>query len=331
MSSAYDSRISLSLASSAFKFPTEDSGETVIPETQLRQNPLLQNASESTLTTHNELSRLLFDDGFTHYASSQQHPQQRCHASPDLHSVPASSRRTSRHLPNPIQPPTTANSQKISSVKESSSDQHVARASVQHGGFVPGYDFWAANKIGSYTVNHVPSKENGGYAVDGHMDLQSQRRKSESSVLYDLATSDLEYLTLSSIYKPVELQAEHTFLSSPTAFLGSSSLMMSGDSGLQSPHGSAGEVFPGARRSDRFLSEHHSQSPVNQEAISVGTDFRMPGSQPYTLQNGDYPHSQGKGGAFVDRRIRGDPHVYSMCGLCGAQQATIQMGNCSHR
>ncbi|KAG0218100.1 hypothetical protein BGX31_011699 [Mortierella sp. GBA43] len=136
-----------------------------------------------------ELSSLNSDDSFASPLQRRPTHQQQ--------SLFVTSRRNSRALPNPIQPPMAIHVRKPSTDPQSLKDQDPSQEFV-HNGFVPGYSIWTSGD--SQQAPEKPSKMVQGYLADIRTDIQSQRRKSES-VLYDLDMTNPMHADRDSIYQ----------------------------------------------------------------------------------------------------------------------------------
>ncbi|KAF9912151.1 hypothetical protein EC991_000561 [Linnemannia zychae] len=195
---------------------------------------------------------------------------------------------------------------------------------IQHGGFVPGYDPWAAKNDKSST---------GGMSdASSEQDIQNQRRKSES-VLHDLSASKLDYLTTRSIHQQSD---------SLNASAGSSILphLTSQSVSPTNSGSSSGPSLPGRLSSSRSsgihsgsaLYELHPLSPIeNRESGITGTDTKTSGHHLNSMQPALHPHFETAltSEAGSNQLSEGDPR--EMCGLCGVQPAVVPLGTCGHR
>ncbi|KAF9439033.1 hypothetical protein BGZ76_001009 [Entomortierella beljakovae] len=207
-----------------------------------------------------------------------------------------SSRRNSRILPNPIQPPTASHAKKAS-FDEQSTRQHD-QGPIRHGGFVPGFDIW------SNQGDRQQLDANGGVRLD----IQSQRRKSES-VLHDL--SGFSFTNFSSNYSNPPLSAVST---SSTR----SASPMDNTSVYQQPVPN----FFGEGRPE-LLDQLHPLSPLEPDSDYV---------QNYNAtQTGLHPHFANALNPPVNGRLGSNSSIHDLCGLCSVQRSTISMGNCGHR
>ncbi|KAG0263923.1 hypothetical protein BGZ95_003689 [Linnemannia exigua] len=319
--------------------------------------------SGSLATIHDDLAFLTergSDHNLTlHLFSQRQHQQ----LPPSL----ASSRRNSRVLPNPIQPPVISHARKqstddlmfkeqdqsqdksthpfsastssttFSDVSIPEDDSPTASSSIssfsntsnqssaiQHGGFVPGYDPWAAksDKMGT----------GGASCASSGLDIQSQRRKSES-VLLDLSTSNLDYLTMRSIQQQSDSLNAPPGPSMPSCMADRSiSSTNSGPSGGSSLSLS----FTGSRglgmRSGSTSYEPHSLSPMeSRESGITGADTRAPGHHLNSTQPALHPHFETALSSESGSNQLHDSATREMCGLCGVQLAIVPLGSCGHR
>jgi hypothetical protein len=209
-----------------------------------------------------------------------------------------------------------------SSTMSSYSNTSNQSGNIQHGGFVPGYDAWAAK-----------SDKLGASGAGAGADIQSQRRKSES-VLHDLSTNNLDYLTMRSIYQQSDsLNAPSGSSISPHLTGRSVSPTSSGPSGGHTMSGSfTGSRVPGMRPGSMSY-EPHPLSPVeSREEGVVGADTRAPGQHLNSHQPALHPHFE----TTIPTKSGSNPQlndgaVMEMCGLCGVQLAIVPLGSCGHR
>ena len=314
----------------------------------------------SLAAIHDDLSFLTesaSDQNLAHQTFSQRQHQH-------LPSSLASSRRNSRILPNPIQPPAISHARKQSAdeltFKEQDQSQdkstHPFSAStssttfsdlsipeddsltasstissfsntsnqsnnIQHGGFVPGYDSWAekTDKLGT----------NGASAG---LVIQSQRRKSEP-VLHDLSASNLNYLTMRSIYQQSDSLNALPGSSIPPRH--SSQSVSPTNNGATGGHTMSGP-FAGSRAPamcPESMSYEHTLSLVeSRESGVTGTDTRVPNHHLYSTQPALHPHFETtippESGSSAQLN---DGTTLEMCGLCGVQLAIVPFGSCGHR
>ncbi|KAF9108281.1 hypothetical protein BGX29_002011 [Mortierella sp. GBA35] len=157
-----------------------------------------------------------------------------------------------------------------SSSMSSFSNTSNQNGAVQHGGFVPGYDPWAAK-----------SDKLGGTGLD----IQSQRRKSES-VLHDLSATNLEYLSQKSIYRTSDSLNAPSGPSIPPHFSGRS---------ISPTNGGLSGSLTGSRafimRPGSLSYEQHPLSGVESRDSGVtGADTRAPGHHLNSTQPALHPH-----------------------------------------
>ncbi|KAF9195429.1 hypothetical protein BGZ51_000003 [Haplosporangium sp. Z 767] len=252
----------------------------------------------------------------------------------------SSSRRNSRILPNPIQPPSASHGSKNSvdesdhldrdqqqsffmSVKgvrtgsdpEANSNEQVSTSSslsmqsnqglLQHGGFVPGFNIWANEK-----KHPAPTAKNGLY-IPGMYDILSYRRRSES-ILQELSTDDLGMIA----FNPTTSNSTSVLSTTPGSSIRSTSPPGNSDSSGQ----------PSSTFFGEDLLDHDEDSTK---------DDCLPSQQQFGTSEACHPHfaaahyhsdtsttTNGTGEG-------GDPK--DICGLCGSQVANVLLGSCGHR
>ncbi|KAG9065138.1 hypothetical protein KI688_002460 [Linnemannia hyalina] len=315
---------------------------------------------ESLATIHDDLS-FLIESASNHNLALQTFSQrQRQHLPSSL----SSSRRNSRILPNPIQPPgiSHARKQSVDELIFKEQDQpedklaHLLNAStssttssdlsipeddsltasstmssfsntsnqsnkLQHGGFVPGYDPWAEK-----------SDIMGTKGASAGLDIQSQRRKSES-VLHDLSASNLDYLTMRSIYQQSDSLNVPTGSSIPPHL--SDRAVSPTNNSAAGGHTKSGQ-FTGSRapgmRPESMSYEHHPLSRVeSRESDVTGVDTGALGHHLNSTQSTSHPHFETtiptESGSSAQLN---DGTTLEMCGLCGVQLAIVPFGSCGH-
>ncbi|GJJ68130.1 hypothetical protein EMPS_00476 [Entomortierella parvispora] len=328
--------------------------------------------------------------------SSQQQPP---HPPPSF----TSSRRSSRVLPNPIQPPMTLkmntddhslqgrddgygrfdpspldqNAQKhrppsqrpfsastststtsFSDMGRSEEDDTTITASssltslstvssqgtVQHGGFVPGFDLWMSSSGSEKSKKVMPSSS----SFSG-LSLMGQQRRNSESVLQDFAPStDLDYLSLASIYR---LSSNSSIGAAPSAVTVAVAASVSSQAsassastrstspldgfggggssgGLNHPHPQAGPpTFPHDLRDGQEMRRDHSLSSLEEELDYRSAGMVGQGSGDGRQLSSLHPHFAAVSGNESNVDLTG----YMMCGLCGVQPSTVPLGACGHR
>ncbi|KAF8937435.1 hypothetical protein BGZ47_009057 [Haplosporangium gracile] len=317
--------------------------------------------SGSLATIHDDLS-FLTESGSDHNLtlptfSQRQHQQ--------LPSSLASSRRNSRILPNPIQPPAISHARKQSmdelTFKEQDQSQdkstHPFSASTSSATFsdvsIPEDDsLTASSTMSSFssTSNQSNNIQHGGFvpgydpwaekidkldtnAASTGLDIQSQRRNSES-ILHDLSASNLDYLTMTSIcQQPGSLHAP-PWSSIPPHLSGRSvSPINSGPSGGHTMAGSfTGSRTPGMCSGSVSYEPHPLSSVESHESGVAKADTRAPGHHLNSTQPALHPHFE----TAIPSESGSNPQLndgatMEMCGLCGVQLAIVPLGSCGHR
>jgi len=312
----------------------------------------------SLATVHDDLSFLT--EGDSDRSLTLQPFSQRLHQQPLL--TLASSRRNSRMLPNPIQPPTPSHARKqsmddpifrdedqsqdksihpfsastssttfsdlsipeddsmtVSSSMSSFSNSSSQGGNIQHGGFVPGYDPWAAksDKISS--------------SVTGQ-DIQNHRRNSES-VLHDLSASNLDYLTMKSTYHSSDTRNAPSGSSIPLYLPGRPSSPTSsappGEVSLSGPFASSRTL---GMRPGSLSYEAYPLPPTGSRDSGVtGVDTRAPGHHLSSTQPALHPHFETIPVDSGSTHHLNDGAATELCVLCGVQLATVHLGACGHR
>jgi hypothetical protein len=254
-----------------------------------------------------------------------------------LHSVLGSGRRNSRVPPNPIQPPSVHAGRPLIE-RQNLKGQDPSQDTIQHGGFVPGYNIWASRD--DQQTPEITSTLTRGYLA--RPDLQNQRRKSES-VLYELGAMDPMYAHHDTIYQQ---GVNSSTVPSLYASVGISTRPASPLDGKRSKHHQSGLGTLGGSHGMSLplgtFGERHPLSPLDQEFGFPGTNSQLPVvtkasrphvlSQTQTLMQATNPHSQD---SFSTRQHGGNASQFNnnngLCGLCNVQRAVISMGGCGHR
>ncbi|KAF9326674.1 hypothetical protein BGZ91_001831 [Linnemannia elongata] len=315
----------------------------------------------SLATIHDDLS-FLTESGSDHNAALQMFSQRQHQHIP---SSLASSRRNSRILPNPIQPPAIAHARKQSvdelSFKEQDQSQdksaHSFSANTSSTTFsdfsIPDDDsLTASSTMSSFSniSNQSNNIQHGGFVprydpwaektdklgtngTSAGLDIQSQRRKSES-VLHDLSASNLDYSTMRSIYqKSASLNAPPG--SSIPSYLPGRSVSPT-NNGAAGGHTMSGQ-FTGSRApgmcSETMSYEHHPLSPMESHELGMtGVDTRAPVHHLNSTQPALHPHFETTIPSESEPSAqRNNGTNLEMCGLCGVQLAVVPFGSCGHR
>ncbi|KAF9931478.1 hypothetical protein FBU30_010094 [Linnemannia zychae] len=297
------------------------------------------------------------DQNLAHQTFLQRQSQQ-------LQPTLASSRRNSRILPNPIQPPAISHARKqsvdeivskdqdhsldksihpfstntstasfsdlsipeddsltISSSISSFSNTSSHSNSIQHGGFVPGYDPWA--------TKNDKSSIDGANNISTGLNLQNQGPKSEL-ILHDTSSNNLDYLAMKSIHQ----SSDSLGISSGYHPIRSTSPTNSGpSSGLPT----SGTLLSGqtiAARPEPL--QHEGNCPLsfvdNQESEQKGVESSASAQHMSLTQSPLHPHYE----STISSESRSNPQssegpIMEICGLCGVQLATVHFGSCGHR
>ncbi|KAG0264002.1 hypothetical protein BG011_007562 [Mortierella polycephala] len=252
----------------------------------------------------------------------------------------SSSRRNSRILPNPIQPPSASHGSKNSvdesdhmdrdqqqpffmcakgvktgSDPEVNSNEQLSTSSsfsmqsnqglLQHGGFVPGFNIWTSEE------KHSAPAAKDGFYISGMYDILSPRRRSES-ILQELSADDLGMIT----FNPATSNSTSVLPTSSSSSTRSASPPDSSDSSGQPSSTVFGEDLL-----------DHDEDSAKDDCLSSQQQF---GTSEVCRPNfaAAYHHSD-TSTTTIGAREGGD--LNDICGLCGLQVANVLLGSCGHR
>lgn len=215
-----------------------------------------------------------------------------------------------------------------------------SQGTVQHGGFVPGFDLWMAGSEKAKKM--MPSS-----ASFSGLNLMGQQRRNSESVLQDFVPSpDLDYLSLASIYRLSNNSTGGTVASAATAAPSVSSQASSASTRSTSPLDGFGS---GSSNGGLGYQHHHTGSTSFFHDTRDGQEMRRDHSLTSLEEELDYRTTGIAGQGIGDSRQFSSLHphfsalsvnepnvdltgtAYMMCGLCGVQPSTVPLGTCGHR